>query len=367
MELRYWLAETLTGNIGPEVRVQGSPSFVSQFGGGTFTADLMVQDMRTLDGRLDTGAISRVLSWSEGGKYSLLATYGRVCVGEWLIWRTDPVSADAPVRVTGFELDGYPAFRSLNDDYVYRSADQMHIASRLLRDAFYSYQDFEINVPWPDSGIHRSISHQSHTAYYDEVLDEISSPVDGFQWRVLPRVDWPAERPLKVTRRVEFGQPELRVPSSVVLRSGDEGTRHGNLVDFPRPARDFSKYAQSVYGWGRGEGAKQQWVGLSDPTLTNQGHLIVTKNVTFPGTATSSSLEALTRAELVAAQELREPVQATVLADRLPMVPRVGDVLEIEVRASSAWPGGYRGSMQVGRVELNPTGNHLDTLKLLAL
>lgn len=368
MELRYWLGEALTGDLGPEVRVQGTPQFTSRFGGGPFQADIMLGDLRTLTGERDAAALREVLSWTGGGKFTFVATYGDICVGEWLIWRADEVQTDGPVTVRGFELDGYPAFRSINDDYKYTDGDQGAIAARLLRDAFYSYQDFQITVPWPIMGITRSIDHKSHTAYYSEVLEEISAPTDGFQWRVVPQIErFNDNRPVKVSRRVVFGQPTLRQSSLLRLYQADEGARYGNVLSFPRPARDFSKYAQSVYGFGRGQGAKQQWVGLSDPTLTNQGHLIVTKNVTFSEAATPASLTALTRAALVEAQELREPASATVIADKANTIPRVGDVVPVEVRPNHAWPDGFIGDLQVGQVDLRPNGNHLETFTLLGI
>lgn len=368
MELRYWLTEALSGTIGPEVRVQGSPQFGSRFGGGTFSADLMLGHLRTVTGGLDFRAINEVLSWADGGRYSITVTQGTDCAGEWLIWRTNPVDGDGPVGVSGFELDGYPAFRSLNDDYVGGNFDQLNLAARLLRDAFYSHQDFAITVPWIDSalGSNRTISYPSHSAYYDEVIEEISAPVDGFQWRVVPTVRWENHRPVRVEREVVYGEPELRRTYPTRLFSGGDGSRQGNLASFPRPARDFSKYAQSVYGWGRGEGAKQSWVGLSDPTLTNEGFLIVTKNVDFPDVS-DQSLTALTRGELAAAQELREPLRATVLADGVPSIPRVGDVVDVQIGRSVAWPNGFEGSLQVGEVSLNPDGGRLNTFDLLAL
>lgn len=368
MELRYWLAEALSGVIGPEVRLQGTPQFASQFGGGTFRADIMLGHLRTLDGSRDTAAIREVLSWTTGGKYTLVVSYGDTAVGEWLIWQSDPASGDGPVRVSGFELDGYPAFRSLNDDYRFSGTDQLQLASRLLRDAFSSYQDFEITVPWPSSGVNRAIDYRSHSAYYSDVLEEISAPSDGFQWRVNPSIHREDQRhAVKVTRQVEFGQPTIRRDSPIRLDTGNEDTRQGNLLAFPRPGYDFSKYAQSVYGFGRGEGAKQQWFGVSDPTLTNQGHLIVTKNIKFPNASTMSSVQALTRAALAEAQNLQEPQQAVVIADKVPRVPRVGDVLAVTARADHAWPGGFSGELQVGQVVLRPSGNDLQTIELLAI
>ena len=368
MELRYWLTEALSGVIGPEVTVQGAPRFESRFGGGTFEADLMLGHLRTTSGGLDFRAISEVLSWADGGRYSITVTQGTACVGEWLIWRTHPVDGEGPVKVSGFELDGYPAFRSLNDNYRGRTLDQINLAARLLRDAFYSYQPFQITVPWLDSarGVTRDVNFRSHTMYYGEALEEIASPDDGFQWRVIPTVIWENHRPVRVERAVVYGEPELRTTYPTRLYSSGDGTRQGNLLSFPRPARDFSKYAQSVYGFGRGQGAKQQWVGLSDPTLTNQGFLIVTKNVDFPNVS-PQSLTSLTRAALRDAQELREPLRATILAGGVPSVPRVGDVARVKVDRCVAWPNGFEGSLQVGEVSLNPDGGRLNTFDLLAI
>lgn len=367
MDLRYWLAEALTGDVGPEVKLQGSPRFSSRFGGGDFAADIMLGHLRTRSGARDSAAINEVLSWTEGGKFTIVITHGNVCRGEWLIWKSSPVDSDAPISVSGFELDGYPAFRSLNANYQFTAADQLHIGSRLLRDAFYSHQDFAITIPWPTSGINRAVDYKSHTAYYSDVLEEITAPDDGFQWRVVHDVEWADARPVRVVRRVQFGQPELRRSSSLRMSMGGEDGRQGNLVRFPRPGRDFSKYAQSVYGFGRGEGAKQQWVGLSDPTLTNQGHLIVTKNITFPGATNTSALRSLTRGALEEAQNLQEPIRATVMADKVPAIPRVGDVIPVDVVANHAWPYGFEGDLHVGQVELRPSGNDLQSIDLLAI
>src|SRR5699024_4611778 len=143
------------------------------------------------------------------------------------------------------------------------------------------------------SSVPRTMDYKSHSAYYSDILDEISRPDDGFEWRVRTTPVWDGTELVSVERTVVFGQPVLAAPTSIELVAGEPGTRHGNAVI--SGGRDFSRYAQSVYGIGSGEGVKQRWVGLSDPTLTNAGYLNSTKNVSFPGVADVPTLTKLTQ------------------------------------------------------------------------
>lgn len=364
MDLRYWLAEARSGTIRSEAPLSQVRQLTSRFGGGPCRVTLDGASMVNLDGSVSLPAIEALRDISRAGRASLVVTQGTRTVGEWLIWTPGDVSWDGSMPLAGMEWDGYPKFRSLNDNYIYKNVRQGTILHDLLADAFTSYQSMvEFTVPAWTFGPSRSMDHKSHTGYYQDLLDELEDPDDGVQWRVVPTVSWSGGRAVSVTRTVTAASPRL-------TRSVDErlwwDRGRGNLIDFPAPGVDFSRYAQSLYGWGAGEGTKQRWVGLSDPTLTNAGHLIVTKNVSFPGTTDVSTLTALTRGALTDAQTLADPIRATVEADGISSIPRVGDRLPVKIAPCAPWPDGLDSHFQVGEVALSPDGNRLAQIGLLA-
>lgn len=362
MEVTAWVCDAQSGNVQGSLPLAPGGRFAARFGGGAFTAQVPLGELRTRDGRgPDTGAIQRILDWCDGGKYSLLLTAGTTVLGEWLIWQHAPATATGLLPISGFEWDGYPKFRSLNDNYIYKNADLGTMARALLQDAFSSYQFTQITVPAFTAGRTGQIDYKSHTAYYGDVLAKVEQM--GLEWRVNVTAQWSGGVPAKAVRTVAFGAPEVRRTTTARINAGPPDRRTGNAVSFER-SRDFSKYAQSMYGWGGGEGAKQRWVGLSDPTLTNQGYLIVTKNETYPGEVAVPALTRLTQQSLDAAQELWEPTQATVDADRMAAWPRPGDVIPCSVEWAWSYPTGYSGSLRVGEVSFSTGRGSLVDLQL---
>lgn len=349
MDVTAWVCEAQSGNVVGRMPLAHGASFSSRFGGGAFTAQVPLGTLRTRDGSgPDLPAIRDALAWCDGGKHTLLLTEGDRTLGEWLIWTHTPATPDGMMTISGFEWDGYPKFRSLNDDYVYKTATDIGtITRRLLQDAFSSYQSTQITVPAFTAGRTTTIEHKSHTAYYQDVLDELEAV--GVEWRVQSEAVWSGGAAVRADRTVLWGAPEITRSTSTVLRYYDPHSRAGNLARFER-SRDFSKYAQSMYGWGGGEGAKQRWVGLSDPTLTNQGYLIVTKNETFPGKVLPAQLTQLTQHALDEAQYLWGPTDATVDSELIPAWPRVGDRVSCQIGWSWSYPDGFDGTLRVGEV-----------------
>ncbi|MBE7701273.1 hypothetical protein H9623_13310 [Oerskovia sp. Sa1BUA8] len=366
--VRAWVAQALTGNIVGEVTLAGSSSWSSRFGGGTFRAGISVGHLLTRDRtKIDWAAVSRVVSWCTGGRYTLVLTRGTTCLGEWLIMRHTETTTDGILQVEGMEWDGYPALRSLNDNYIYTGVDQITIARTLLQAAFVSYQPtMQITIPTATSGVARTMDYKSHSAYYGDLLDEISEPDDGFDWRVTQTLTWSGGAPTKVTRTIEFGYPAISRATQIVIDHDGPSARSGNCTAFDQ-GYDFRRAAQSVYGIGAGEGGKQKWVGLSDPTLTNQGYLITTKNVSFPGVKDIPTLTALTRGALAAAQILRDPAQATLLVEKIPAWPRVGDQVGIDVEPTYTLPTGREGTARLGDVSFSLTGSHTATVTVQAI
>lgn len=364
---RVFVAEALSGNIVGEVRLAGQSRFTSRFGGGQADVRISVGHL-TIRGTDDPDwpAIGRVVDWCQGGKYSLVVSQGTRTVGEWLIMRHVETTTGGDLRVSGVEWDGYPAMRSLQDEYAYTNLDQYTIARILLQDAYLRDQPtLNLAVPLPGlSGVLRDLHYEPHTAYYSDALDELAQAENGFDWRVRPILTWSGGDALRVDRVVDFGHPTLSRASSLVVDHDGPGARSGNAPLFER-SYDFARAAAVVYGVGAGEGDKQPIV-----TVTNgapgDGYLITSKHVSYPSVDNPKTLEALTRGEAAASADMRDPMRGQVLIEKLASWPRVGDEVTLDVEPTFSLPAGVNGQARLGEVTLTLDGHHASTVEILA-
>ena len=366
MRLRYWVTDAKSGNVLGEVRCVGSSSWTSRLGGGTMSASIAV-DALTLDGMSpDWSEVTRLGGLLVGGRRCIAVTAGTTLLGEWLVMRRTLDTGSTVIGVQGMGWEGYPALRSLNANHIYTNVSQATIAKALLDQAFTSFNaGMTITIPTPSSSVTRTVDRRSHSAYYADVLDEISSPDDGFEWCVDVTPFWNGDDLTRVGRAVGYGFPTLSRSSSAEIVMGEPGTRHGNAVSISG-GDDFSRYAQSVYGIGEGSGDKQLWVGLSDPTLTNAGYLNSTKNVSFPGVKDVAALTGLTRGALADAQDLRDPFEATARADDMSILPRVGRVVRLVCPRTWTYPAGLDVSVRVGEVTYQASGAECEHVSVQA-
>ena len=369
MRLRYWIADAKSGTVLGEVRPSGSSNFSSKLGGGTCGLTVSLSHLTTLDGRqMDAAAVVRTMGFLTGGRRTVVVTdHAQRCLGEWLLMQRVRASGPGTATLRGMEWDGYPALRSLNANYKDAGTEQLLIARVLLEDAFRSFNaGMQIAIPNVTSGVGRNLDYKSHSAYYSDVLDEISAPDDGFEWAVEITPSWDGSQLVSVSRAVVFGHPVLARASDVRFELASPGSRRGTAVSIDG-GDDFARYAQSVYGIGAGSGEKQRWVGLSDPTLTNAGYLNSTKNVTFSGVSDMATLTALTQGALSAAQDLRDPFVAVGFVDKLAALPRKGTRVQLVAEPTWAWPEGLDEQVRVGEVSFSPSGYVCEHVKIQAI
>lgn len=364
--LRFWITQARSGSVVGEVQAAGSGQFVTQLGGGTCSVTLNLQQMKQDGVSVDWAAVERIYDWTRGGLHGLAVTNDRgECLGEWLLMSRGHATDSGLLPVAGLEWAGYPALRSLNANHIYEDTSQATIARTLLQQAFLSFNTgMQMTIPEWSSSVTRTMSYRSHSAYYSDLLEEISAPDDGFEWHVEVTPTWDGDRLVSVTRSVVFGAPVLARASDLVIDAGEPGTRHGTGII--GGGDDFARYAQSVYGIGAGEGEKQVWEGVSDPTLTNAGYVNSTKNVSFPGITDRPTLQKLAQAELTAAQDLRDPYEATARIADLPSLPRVGTQIRLRNPRSFGFPEGLDEPLRIGRVSISSSGPFAHTVQVLA-
>lgn len=365
MAVKVWACDPQTGNVLGQMPIADGARFVSRLGGGIFNAQVPLGQFRTRDGSSpDLGAIRRFLDWCDGGRHTLLVTDGTEVIGEWLTWKHGQPSDGGLLPISGIEWDAYPQFRSLFTRFQYTNADLGTVVRDLLAGAIFEYQSetMGFTIPAITTGIRVTIDHKSRTKYFGDVLDDLSRLDPGMEWRVKIGAEWDGDVPTRAVRTVIYGVPEIRTPTSIRLVKPPTGRRHGNVISWER-SRDYSKAAQSMYGWGGGEGDKQRFIGLSDPTGWRAGGLAITKNISFPGELSDALLEKKTRKALADAQNTWEPTSASVDAQKLPTRPLVGDVLACDVGWSYTYPDGFKDSLRVGEVTTR-TGSPLIDLEL---
>lgn len=367
MDIRLWSVNALTGTVAGELPAV-SGSFSQRFGGGTATAEIPLGHLtRKNSPAIDWDAVSRTLGLIQTGKRTLVLTSADAVIGEWLIMKRPEIIGAGTIQVEAVEWDGYPALRSLHTSYSYENTDQLSIARDLLLDAFQGWQAaFQITVPTATSGVRRTASWRTREGYYSDALDEIALPKDGFDWRIEHTPTWANGALTHVERTVRFGSPTISQSSPIIVRHDGPGTRSGNCVRFEQSINSH-KYIHSVYAWGAGDGAKKLFYEKADDTLFHQGHVKITKNVSYPDVTNLATLKALADAALAAGQQLREPATAELICDRLPRLPRLGDVIGAEIAPTYSIPAGYSGTMRVGEVSYTLEAGRVDKVGVQAI
>lgn len=368
MRIRAWVCHALTGDVLGELTLSGGSSFQNRFGGGTCRLSVSLAHLTTRDGLgVDWAAVSGTHDRITPGRSTVLITAGTQVLGEWIVMQSAVSDPASTLDISGMEWAGYPALRSLNDNFHHENVEQMVIARKAWNQAFLSFNGaMAITIPTSGStGVTRNMDHDSHGAYYSDVLEEIADAEDGFEWHVDVSATFSGDVPTRANRQVVWGAPVLQRGSPLALNMFEPGSRQGNLMSVSG-GLSFARYAQSVYGIGAGEGDDRRWVGLSDPSGTNAGNLNSTKNVSFPGISDTPTLTKLTQAELERAQDLRDPYEVTARLDKLPTLPRVGYAASVNVTRSLAFPAGLSETLRIGQVDYSPSGHEVSTVSLLA-
>lgn len=368
MDLRYWVCNALTGEMVQQVNLEGASSFSSRLGGGQFSANLSLSLLTRDRTQPDWPAIRTLVDNVTTGRHSLLVTAGTLLLGEWWIWSQASEVAGWSLPITGFEFEGYPAYRRIETDFRYGTpTDTLHIARDVLQGAYRHRQpSMNMTVPTVASGVMRTLDRRKDTQQYGDVIDDIAE-ADGFEWRVIPEAQWAVNAVTGVTRRVEFGAPELVQETNFLLDMNGPGSRASNVTSVSR-RRNMDLLLSSRHVWGAGEGAKQKRATSFDGTYPGRGYPIRSDVVEMPDETSQTRLQAAADAGIAGGSRLFEPLSARVTIEKLGRQwPRVGDIATLEIEPTPALPYGAHGRHRIGEVSFSPTGAQVHELSVLAL
>lgn len=346
MRVRAWAVEALTGNVVSELHLGEDSEFSVRLDGGECTANVMVGHLTTRDGsQMDTPAVERVVGWTSPGEYAIAVTDERNrLLGEWWIQaRTDDVY-NGVLEVSGSGWESYPDFVLLPND-LNVTTDQTAIARDLLQAAFNADgQNLQISVPSVTTGVVRSMQHDAWATSLGDLVRVLASAEGGFEWVVSSTAEWSADgRPTRIVRTVEFGHPVLARAESMTLTVASPGSRAGMVTRVNRGV-DHSRWASRIAGLGA------ERVAVQATATRPAGRLAVERVKLFTSIRNADEVARLAAGARDAAQQRETPVEVTVLADKIPGWPRMGD----QVRVTAGWtptlPAGWNQVQRVGEV-----------------
>ncbi|HCS2945830.1 TPA: hypothetical protein OQU49_004448, partial [Shigella flexneri] len=167
-----------------------------------------------------------------------------------------------------------------------------------------------------------------------------------------------------VTRWVQFGSPIISVDTPMVVDYDGPGFHSGNCESFTQGV-DWTLSRGRVHGVGSGEGDDQLTWEAVWATHQADGFLNRDGLSSHPGVKVSGDLGRLVRGERDAGKDMREPARATVVLEKMPALPRVGDNLWVDIEPTYSLPDGVERSMRTGEVTYNVDGHELRTANLL--
>lgn len=355
MDVTYWLADAITGDLVREVQLPlVDPVFTRRLPGGTFSATIPTGALLDDQYQFDYDWCARLLEVIEPGTHSICPVVNGVSIGEWLIWRIEPDDVSGRIEISGFEWGLYPRYRALERDYVYTNRDQALVAYDLLVDCIRGSQPVKMFVPLTNHGVTVSMDQRRKTAYYGDVLEE---QVPNLEWFVWSRLD-DVNAPTRVVRDVIMsnGRRKQVQPSRLIAPS--PGSPGGSLISWRR-ARDWSKAAASVYGFGRGQGDKQITAERVVTALLDGKHLITTRYDTWSEIEDRATLQSRVDTEAALGADPSEAVRARVNLDDFASYPMVTDVFTVVLDPRPTYPAGHVGQWRVGETTIRPTGDRV--------
>jgi hypothetical protein len=359
MRLRYWASVVRSGTeILGELPMTGDVSFSHRFGGGTFSGSVWLGD--TLDdGTPNWSWLDALENLTRPGMRTIVVTDdAQHVLGEWIVTQRQTSTDEPAFALSGIQWETYPSWRSLNARYNYKSVQQLQIAHDLLAGA---YNGLPITVPTPTSTVKRTVEWRSRSGYFADAIADIADAENGFEWLVDISGVWDGDQLVGVNRDVVFGEPVLARASSVVCEAGEPGTRHGNATI--SGGEDFARHAMAIGGGAVGKGDKQLWSEAVDWSGLTAGYLTTSRHTSYPGTISQSVLDSLVRAELAAAQSIRDPWEVTARIDDLAELPRVGHQVRLVSPRSWGFPSGIDATL---RVAWRADGHTVTTVDLKA-
>lgn len=224
--------------------------------GGRFTASLMTPPVAPAEPKRtrDLAACRDLINATTPAVMTVLLVRGNVIMGEWLIWTRD--RSQRPIPIEGLEISSWFARAAVDGFATLTNVDELQLAKALVDHAL--AKPFAPPMLVEDPGVSGNIIPKAEYAtgseYVGNILDELGSAIDGFDWWVDTDWDNSSELPT-VTRTVRFAHPRrgrtLQSRIDIPARGpGQSGVSFG-LTE------DATKVTTTVYMTGTGEGDKQ--------------------------------------------------------------------------------------------------------------
>ena len=371
MDVKFWLLDVFSGDVVEEMRAVTTASLTNRFGGGACTITFALGQLTVRDGSgMDWDAITHYSDVLTPGLYSIAATTGTTVLGEWIIYRKDIDSAAQTITVSGQEWEILPSHRSVHTGFLWDPGNVGVILQTLLTQVFKRMisDPPAISIPLLSTSRTASCEVNVREGYYSDALAQIE---DEVEWRIqVDAAGWNGEALTGVSRTVVAGAPVLSRSTDLRFEVGEYGTRQGNVLAL-RGGEDYTNFSNGIANIGAGDGAKRNVVDTPASYLPSgqwlEGRLIRIVNVQHPGVTSRQVLYSRGMGLIRRMQDMRDPWQFSVLADKIPSVPRVGDRAVLAVARIPVVPGGLVSTVRVGEVTVQVEAGRSHIFEVQAL
>lgn len=321
----YFIADFQTGDFLERVRLSGG-NFSSNHKPGSFSATIDLRRYPSMaDGR---GLIERL----RDGKCSLVMVREEVstgadspptsiALGEWWISKVSGSYRSPILTIGGPEFEGYASYAVMVDRFVGASVDPVAATRQMLWDLYTTNQNIAVNLQeWiSHTGARVAMNLRETDQDYWAAIKGLQTAEDGpFEWMMRIGLVLNGWNPVRVTRTLEVGQPELAlVRDDISLEVVGPGKRGGTILDADW-SYDEADSATTVYGKGAGSGDDQ--VGAGGDVFTSRarkpGEPVKTFTISVQDATTDAQLRGFTRAELAASSPRNQVFKAQMPTDR---------------------------------------------------
>lgn len=369
MDVVFWICDVHTGVVHERLPVVGSWSLTNRFDAGSMSLSIPVGNLRTRDGSgFDWAAIRRVHGLLSPGDHSILATWGQMALGEWVVTRTQPDSSGDTLQVSGEEWEMYLGERSVQVGFQERSGDMYDLARWVLDKVFVASKivPIAVSVPTGSAGVTKTIGVEPRGMLWVDVWRELTESSPTMEWRIDTSVEWADGRATRAVRSAVFGRPVLKRSPGLQLTGSGPGQRSGNILSLTA-AKDWRNWSYQVGAVGAGTGDKRIYAAAE--------HTYAEYPVTLHRGVLSQHTDVTNHARLLARAQgeldtvwaaMDEPLAVEVLVEKLPRLPRVGEAVQVTVEPRPAFPDGLNRSLRVGEVTVKGNGTNIETASLQA-
>jgi hypothetical protein len=347
----FYTVELISGDIVIDLPVTDFGGEVSLIGGG-MTAKVPLL-------HLDAAQRQAVLESTIPGRYSIIAVYEDVIVGEWIIWQRNRANDLDPLDLSGRETMSFLE-RRVMPGRTYTQIEQLDIASDLIVTGFGPSPQGNGAVAvsvgaYTASGQKRDRVYAQADGTIGQRVKELGEVINGFDWYIKPVWTGTSGTGASVARTANLLYPRAGSASGLFLEDR-------NILSF-QLSEDATRLASRTYAIGDSAAVRT----YEDDALITTGRMpFLEKTGSYTSVEDAATLDSYAHSMWDDAQLDMLPADMTILADSQPGIGdfSLGDVVTVVLEESINFPVGLRVDVRILSWAFKPATSGVETLSL---